>query len=260
MTTPPRADQESAPPPMVISAGGSAGVFRGRLVIITGGGPPGTGIFVYSSAGALVGSWVSDAGTDPLDGDSVPQGLLSQNPAGTLQAVLNSASLTLTKLSGVAAPPLIVLADDTASTTDGTSIGSSGISTPNIVAVVPGNTAGLVETWHDLTTMSNGWSIGGHAAYTMLPDGWLGIAFKDLVPGTDTDATVIFSSANGLPAAYRPANTHRVVAYTNTLRVSGAAFEMGALEFETDGSIQCFGIAAAATRLDLFTAVPLNDS
>ena len=95
----------------------------------------------------------------------------------------------------------------------------------------------------------------------MLPSGWLGIAFKDLVPGTDTDGTVIFSAANGLPAAYRPANNHRVVClHEHAPRQSGAAFEMAALEFETDGSIQCFGIAAAATRLDLYAAIPLNDS
>ena len=263
MTTPPRPDQQIDPPAMVIAPGGASGVFRGRLIEIIGiAAPPGSGIFVYDNTSALIGSWVGANGTDPIDGDAVTLGFTVRNPAGTISAHIESGTVTVEKFSGVVAPPTVKVLDDTitAGTASDTTISASGIITPLISAVTPGDNTGGAETWHDLTTMSNGWSIGGHAAYTMLADGWVGIAFKDLVPGTDTDGTVIFSAANGLPAAYAPANNHRVVAYTNTLRVSGAAFEMGALEFETDGSIQCFGIAAAATRLDLYCTLPLNDS
>jgi hypothetical protein len=262
MTTPPRPDQESVPPPMVIAAGGSAGVFRGRLIIVNGSAaPPGSGIFIYNSTGALIGAWVGSAGTDPLDGGAVAEGLTVQDATGTKQTLIDTGSITVTKVSGAFTPPLITVNDQTLNSGDTPTLAESvGLVALNVSTYDPVKLDGTGETWHDLATPSNGWTIGGHAAYTLLPDGWLGIAFKDLVPGTDTDGTTVFSSANGLPAAYRPANSHRIVAYTNTLRVSGASFEMGALEFETDGSIQCFGIAAAATRLDLFTAIPLNDS
>ena len=263
MTTPPRPDQEIDPPAQVIAPGGNAGIFRGRLIIVNGvTAPPGSGIFIYDNTGALIGAWVGAAGTDPIDSGAVSLGLTVQNPSGTVVANLQSGALQMERLSGAFAPPFITITDATilAGTASGTDINAAGIVTPIIQAVTPGDNTGGAETWHDLTTMSGGWTIGGHAAYTMLPSGWLGIAFKDLVPGTDTDGTVIFSAANGLPAAYRPANNHRIVCYTNTIRVSGAAFEMAALEFETDGSIQCSGIAAAATRLDLYAAIPLNDS
>ena len=263
MTTPPRPDQQIDPPAQVIAAGGAAGVFRGRLIIVNGvTAPPGSGIFIYNNTGALIGSWVGAAGTDPIDHQAVVLGLTVQNPAATISANMQSGSLIIEKFSGVVAPPEIKILDDTitAGTASDTTLTAAQIITPLISAVTPGDNTGGAETWHDLTTMSNGWSIGGHAAYTMLPSGWLGVAFKDLVPGTDTDGTVIFSAANGLPAAYAPANNHRVACYTQQQRVSGATVETAALEFETDGSIQCFGVAGASTRLDLYAAIPLNDS
>lgn len=262
MTTPPRPDQEQSPPVQVIAPGGSSGVFRGREIIINGVvAPPGSGIFVYDNSGALIGAWVGANGTDPLDGGPVTIGLTVQNPSGTVVANLQSGALQMERLSGAFAPPFISITDATvlAGTASGTSINAAGIVTPIIQAVTPRDNTGSPETWHTMPAMAAGWTIGGHASYTMTPNGWLGVAFKDLVPGTDTDGTAIWA-AGSLPAAYVPANNHRVTAYTNTLRVSGAAFEMGALEFETDGSIQCFGIAAAATRLDLYAAIPLNDS
>jgi len=263
MTTPPRPDQQQDPPVQVISPGGMSGVFRGREIIINGViAPPGSGIFVYDNSGALIGAWVGANGTDPLDGGAVSIGLTVQNPSATVVTNLQSGALTMQRLSGVFAPPQIIITDATvlAGTASDTTINAAGIVTPIIQAVTPGDNTGGAETWHDLTTMSAGWAIGGHAAYTMLPNGWLGVAFKDLTPGTDTDGTVIFSAANGLPAAYRPANNHRVACYTNILRAGGSTAEAAALEFETDGSIQCFGVAAAATRLDLYAAIPLDDS
>ena len=262
MTTPPRPDQEQSPPPQVIAPGGSSGVFRGREIIVNGiVAPPGSGIFVYDNVGDLIGAWVGANGTDPLDGTAVTLGLTVQNGAGTNVANLQGGSLIVEKLSGAFAPPQIQVIDFTLNSGNtGTDVTSNGVLTSVITTYDPVLLNGTVETWHDLTTMSNGWTIGGHAAYTLTPDGWLGIAFKDLVPGSDADGTVIFSAANGLPAPYRPANAHRVVAYTSIQRASGATSSSAALEFETDGSVQCFGVAAASTRLDLYAVIPLNDS
>lgn len=259
--TDPRPDQVDDPPVMVISPGGSAGVFKGRLVIVQGvSAPPGSGIFVYDNTGALIGSWVGVSGTDPVDHDSVQLGLSVQNPSGTNVANLQSGSLTIQKLSGVFAPPQIQVTDFTVNSGNtGTDVTATGVLTTLVTTYDPVALNGTVEAWHSMPSIGAGWSVGGHASYTLMPDGWLGVAFKDLVPGTDTDGTAIWASGS-LPTPYRVSNAHRVACYTQQQRVSGATTETAALEFETDGSIQCYGIAAASTRVDLYAVVPLNDS
>jgi len=66
---PRRPDQVFSPPPMVTAPGATAGVFKGRLVIISGTSSNGsTGLFVYTNApgpGTLVASIASTSGTDP---------------------------------------------------------------------------------------------------------------------------------------------------------------------------------------------------
>src|SRR6185437_7844761 len=69
------------------------------------------------------------------------------------------------------------------------------------------------------------------------------------------DGTVILSSANGLPTGFKPTlGAVRFPVYCNQIRVIAAGppttSSMAALEIEADGSIQCFGMAQAATRLD----------
>ena len=108
-----------------------------------------------------------------------------------------------------------------------------------------------------MPAMTAGWTAGGHATYALDVLGNLVVSFKDLLPGTDTDGTVIWPPGS-LPPGFRPANSRRIVAYTDVLRVSGAAFESAALNFLPDGSIQVFGVALAATRLDLFHVIPLT--
>lgn len=108
-----------------------------------------------------------------------------------------------------------------------------------------------------MPAMTNGWSIGGHATYTKDVLGNLVVSFKDLLVGTDTDGTLIWAIGS-LPVGFRPANSRRIVCYTSTLRVSGAAFESAALEFLPNGSIAVYGTAAASTRLDLFGTIPLS--
>lgn len=113
---------------------------QGISLLIIQAGTGFSGLFVYNGApatGNLIASIAPGAGTDPY-GNAYPQGIMDQSPGGTLQAVLNGASLTLNKISGIAAPPLINLADATSLTTDGTTIRSASIVTPIIGAVVPG--------------------------------------------------------------------------------------------------------------------------
>ena len=245
------------------------------IVIQAGGGF--TGLFIYRgppALGNLADSITTGTGTDPEGNpystditsySTTLSGVSIQMTEGQLFSYYQNTVIPASFGTSASNELDIQSPTDSTNTVQSTIAMRSGASTGEIIvstlsAIKPGSGIDVPDTWNAMGPMSAGWSVGGHASYTMLPNGWLGVAFKDLVPGTDTDGTVIWSSANGLPAAYRPSNSHRVVAYTNTLRTSGASFEMGALEFETDGSIQCYGIAAAATRLDLFTSIPLNDS
>jgi hypothetical protein len=242
-----------------------------------------SGAFFYSgtpATGNLIIAIAPAAGTDAF-GNGYPKGVSTQQ--GGIEAILVGSQLgwdapadhPTGALPSLFANPSLANGNSIEITTGiGTVGGKAGALTlydnqgSSSVPAIPSGSPGIfvaqgcpivTDTWHSMPAMSAGWTVGGHASYTMMPDGWLGIAFKDLVPSTDADGTVIWA-AGSLPAAYRVGNAHRVVCYTNIIRVSGAAFEMAALEFETDGSIQCFGIAAAAGRVDLFTVVPLTDT
>jgi len=67
----PRPDQQAAPPPAIGTPGSSSGIFRGRLVVVSGpvsGGTGASGVFVYQTApgaGTLVASVAPSNGTDP---------------------------------------------------------------------------------------------------------------------------------------------------------------------------------------------------
>jgi hypothetical protein len=112
------------------------------------------------------------------------------------------------------------------------------------------------ETPHSLSSMANGWSIGGHAQYMLNANGELVISFKDLQPGSVSDGTTIFSTGS-LPPAYRTANNHRVPAYCDQLKATGGGYEGCSIELETDGSVQIYGVSSAATRVDCFAVVPI---
>jgi hypothetical protein len=141
---------------------------------------------------------------------------------------------------------------------------SSGGSPPNVyVAGQVGYATGFSgsftpEVPHNLTTMSNSWAIGagGHAQYMLNANGELVLSFKILTPGAVSDGTVIFPSGS-LPANYRPVGLRRVAAYTDVLKISAGNYEGCAIELETDGSIQVYGLNAAASRLECYVAIPI---
>jgi hypothetical protein len=237
MTTPPRPDQEIDPPAQVIAPGGNAGIFRGRLIIVNGvAAPPGSGIFIYNNAGALIGSWVGAAGTDPVDGEAVLLGFTVQNPAGTISANMQSGSLIIEKFSGVVAPPQIQVLDDTAvpGTASNTVLNAAGIVTPIIQAVTPGDNTGGAETWHTLGSPSATGYTTGHGRYRMSPEGETEF---DIVltanGGGGTAGTYTF--ANTLPAAYQPAtNRSYPLGYNGTI-TAGQNFP--ALRITTAGAV-----------------------
>jgi hypothetical protein len=88
MTVAPRPDQDIDPPAIVLAAGGAAGVFRGRLVIVFGTGF--SGVFVYDpspAAGDLIASMAAAQATDPYSNVYLP-GVVGYFDTGSgLQAV-----------------------------------------------------------------------------------------------------------------------------------------------------------------------------
>ena len=128
--------------------------------------------------------------------------------------------------------------------------------------IVSSSTAGapsliLTDTWHDTGSLANGWSKGsGFFKYQLTSRNTVAVSVRSIVPGTDTDGTTICTGGNGLPAAYRPLNAKAVPAWTDAVRSGPAAT---ALVFETDGSVQCYGIAVAATTTDIpYAEFPLD--
>lgn len=119
-------------------------------------------------------------------------------------------------------------------------------------------------TPHNLSGFATGFSVAGEAHYRLVasPPNSVQLSLRNLAyngTGTSTDGATILSAANGLPASYRPASAKRLAATSNLLRQpSAGVFEAAAIEVETDGSLQCYGIANGATRIDLHAVYPLD--
>lgn len=126
-------------------------------------------------------------------------------------------------------------------------------------AVHTATAAPAQDAQHAMTaTMQNSWHIGGHASYKKtVYDNLLVISFKDLVVGTVSDGTVIWA-AGSLPSGYQVSNATRVACSSDQLKATGGGFESPALEFQPDGSVQCYGFNSTSTRADLFTTIPLD--
>jgi hypothetical protein len=99
--------------------------------------------------------------------------------------------------------------------------------------------------WHSIAAPDflNGWS----GTFKWRPGAENEIKFQcSLTPGTDTNGTAICNLFGIAPAA---AQSHAVRA--NALRTGtvGAATDSPALQLDTSGNVNCFGIAAAATSV-----------
>jgi hypothetical protein len=280
VTTPPRPDQIVDPPAAVLAPGGASGVFRGRLVIISGSSTTGgSGLFAYSPVPGknnLIYSVTAASGTDSY-GNTVFGGATSYSvQAGTYYALNMSGSGFPPRLSWYVSGSdqtgtytlMYGLFDTVSGSVHGLSLNNVPFADPPGAWAAPllasdpaGANAGVTETWHDFGTLSNSWSVGVQAKYKLTAEGELMVSIVDLVPGTTADGTIIWSAANGLPAPYQPATTKQMVCSTNALRVSpvsAATQEAASLKFFTDGSVQCVGVAAAATRVDLAALIPIT--
>jgi hypothetical protein len=212
------------------------------LLIITESGGF-SGEFIYAPApgpGALVFSNTAQGGTDPY-GNTYLAGSTWYGPSGVINIPPDTSAL-LAYSPAAATGDLSISLATTAGTDQFGNPYPAGLRWNTTIQTMPGMTAG--------------WNVGGHATYAFDPIGNLVVSFKDLQPGAVADMTPIWGAGSVL-AAYRPANNRRIVAYADQLKATGGGFEACALEFQTDGSVQIFGVAAGATRVDLFASIPL---
>lgn len=243
---------------------------------------PPLGIFIYSGPPALGNLILSSspvAGTDQA-GNIFPAGFYQYDPVTGDTVTIDAGQITFSNLGYTGAPGSLQYVFGDLVMTSPSPIGGTGSQLVLTAAplqpyaqlqsaaggAIPLYTAqpngpGVQESWHSLTGFAAGWAIGsGSAEYMLTPMNELKIAIRNLSPGTTTtDGTTILSSANGIPSAWQPATARRFPVAVNILRQASAGiFEGAALEIETDGSIQCYGIAAAATRVDGYAILPLD--
>lgn len=106
----------------------------------------------------------------------------------------------------------------------------------------------------DTGSLSNGWGKNGGVGYLKYQRiGRLCFIYcRDLAPGTVADNTEICSAANGLPSSCRPNSAVALAANTNAIKQNGSSWEMAALHFMADGSIQCTGFHLSCTFADCY--------
>lgn len=175
-----RPDQrhEAGSPPGIIP-GGRAGIFRGRLVVVVGGTPPGSGFYLYDSLGDLLVAIAGAAGTGP-NGGTVKAGIYQINAAGTRAVQIfngliefwnladppgiipnvqatggNTAGSSLSLTSGQAAGALqgtLVIADSLNETPAVPTVTFNGVFSPNLISVVQAAAAGALLVVQDQST------------------------------------------------------------------------------------------------------------
>jgi hypothetical protein len=101
--------------------------------------------------------------------------------------------------------------------------------------------------WANFGSFLNGWGPATLARYRIDLAGNVHVQFEVLSPGTTTNGTTILSSANGLPAGFRIGNFTYMPVRSDALAAQAPAIYVG-----SDGHMECFGIAAAATRVDCY--------
>lgn len=117
------------------------------------------------------------------------------------------------------------------------------------------------DTWHSIAggSFQNSWGLhgSGHFKYRRSLENELIIDATNLNPGNTADGTVILNPG-ALPSGWQVTTAKRVVCWNDAIKTVSGNLEPPALEFETDGSVQCFGNASATTRFDLYARIPLD--
>jgi hypothetical protein len=280
---PPRRLDQAYDPGSPALPTGAQPVFRGRLVVISGTSTDGsTGLFVYSGTpanGNLVASIASAAGTDQF-GNAYNAGITSYDPGVTgnvvnlfagiitlsnsgfptqIGATIQFANASMSLISArqsVAVANEILMAGGVSASTVTRIQGSDG--SPAFLKTCEPNNFGSSTAWHNLSGFAAGWSVGIQVRYRFTIDNMVEIEFVDLAHDGVTgnpDGSTILSAANGLPTGFKPVSGPlRFPVYCNQIRVIAAGppttSSGAALEIEQNGSIQCFGMAQACTRVD----------
>jgi hypothetical protein len=226
-----------------------------QLLIVEGSGP-GSGFFVYSGAPGpgnppVLSAVAPGVTADPF-GNPVTPVLELNGSAGVMTITdpaliqfLSGATVTGSLKSENAAQSLQINAPQGLSVTGGdVFLGSNGTGRAHIYAGAD-SSASAPMSWVAFTGLNflNGWSGTFKWRYGAENE----IKFQcSLTPGTDTNGTTIGNILGVSPAA---AQSHAVRA--NALRTGtvGAATDSPALQLDTSGNINCFGIAAAATNV-----------
>jgi hypothetical protein len=104
---------------------------------------------------------------------------------------------------------------------------------------------GAQTDWIAFGSFLNGWGPVTTAQYRLALGGIVHVQMQSLTVGTTANSTTILSSANGLPAGFRPG----MVIYKN-VRCDVAGTQTPAFRIDTDGHFECFGIGPSATRCD----------
>lgn len=242
MNMPQRPDQAVSPPPLVVSPGGAAGTFRGKLVVIFGTGNN-IGLFVYnpSPASGNLKDSITALGEFDAYGNATGQGFTSYtgNTASDLFMSLNQAGLSWGTIANLTAG------------TGALAIGGPvTLRIQNTLLATDPSAAGTNESWHTLS-LAAGWStVGGQPvpSYRLLPDG--NVQLTGVATHAGFSVNTQLSTAGALPSAYQP----------STLMVIGGNANGDAVaEVSTAGTVTAApGSLASATACRFNGTYPVN--
>lgn len=218
-----------------------------------------TGWFIYDSPskfGHLVAYGVPPSTTTDPVGNPVSSGSITiQNEPGTIFIGIQSGQLLLAKVSGGALAPNIELIDNSLSVNNVTLINPTKIQTSQLITTWP-NHSQNPEGPHGLPAMSNGWTIGTLARYEYNASNYLEFSFINLTPGTKTDGTLLWAVGTLATPYVVPSPVIWPVTVTgiNPADTTKSPY----IQFNTDGSIACYGINnVSVTRIDAHGIIPL---
>lgn len=244
-----------------VQPGSSGGVTLAHYVIVYGAGG---GVFVYNGQpgnGNPPMASVTDAPADPY-GNPVKPGITSYS---------NDSNGTFTQVNG----GLTVFGNNTYPTVAKGAFGFN-ISPAGALQVFTGDSGGFIfnqnatmqmsagnylvasnpatgleETWHPMTLL-NSWAVDGIARYQLMPDNTVMVEGTQLVPGTVTGGTSIWTP----PAGYVPTTTQRLELIIEN-STGSAGVETPRLDMTPTG-LEVFNIPASTTRVGFTGRYSLN--
>jgi len=107
-----------------------------------------------------------------------------------------------------------------------------------------------LANWEFFGNFSNGWSKASGVAHFRVTQFLSGpqlliCQLQNIAPGTTTNGTTVITSGNGFPSGRRPGETLWFPMRSDNLGGQSPAFMV-----HTDGHVECYGVAAGATRFD----------